>query len=805
MHRALSTRRRSPALGVAVVFSILIAAPWGCGTPSSPGEAESVVAGESWDFGATGTPGSYPSSISSGSSAASGEPALAVSVESLDFGPLKTVLNFDVLNAGGGALDFTVSTQTPWLSLDKSSGTVSTKPVSVGVSATRAALGAGAFSGSIVVEAGGQQAVLPVYIQGKGSSLVSSSTSLLDVSKELLDFGYSESKQSFVVRNAGTGTMSFSTVSDVPWAKVSPASGVNYGEQDFITVSVDRAGLPPGSHVGYLTVNAGLGGLRSIEVRTEVVATDPLSPLIELTPPSLDFGSTENALYFNVRNSGLGTLDYLVVSSAAWLSVSPTSGSSTGEPDAILATVDRKALVPGVHNASIKVAGAGMIKTLPVTVSVPDGGGGVPSGLVISDPVLDLGQSEVEAWFTIQYNGTGSMGYTLSATEDWVELSATQGASSGEEDAIRVTCHRCYPWAAGAYSAEIRIMSEKGEQKTVTVLLSVAASPSDAQILAWLAPLPPLPKPHYAWPLPNRLLDVPNHPLLREYVRISSSASVHGHYYTPQHVANAVGACRYVNANYSPQIPATLAINYMPWYEKFPVGAPPTYNGPEVQQEVDLFKYRMNNIKNIMFQANLGAPTPVTVSILLLTCERWPLKQPGEPGAAEWNAAVVAKFNMIYAASKEVFPGVEVEWYGRGEVTTVPVNIMGDAVSWDLYQWYSFKIEEDWIKTIWGYAQAYNVDHMNAWLSLNAGWVFLSDNVQYFRCDWDYDPQLSWEMARYVHDPSYATPQKGPWDKLRAIVFHLEPFAEENPHWAEHFVAYVMGAHQMPLPPGWGK
>ena len=33
-----------------------------------------------------------------------------------------------------------------------------------------------------------------------------------------------------------------------------------------------------------------------------------------------------------------------------------------------------------------------------------------------------------------------------------------------------------------------------------------------------------------------------------------------------------------------------------------------------------------------------------------------------------------------------------------------------------------------------------------------------------------------------------------PWNKVQVAIFYPEPFGR-SPHWAEHFVAYVRGAH----------
>ncbi len=88
----------------------------------------------------------------------------------------------------------------------------------------------------------------------------------------------------------------------------------------------------------------------------------PLDPTIELQPTSLApaavAGSDAPAGAFTVRNAGSLTLNYDVAVDAGWLSVNPTSGSSTGEAVTIDVTYDTDALAPGIHGAAITVTDA---------------------------------------------------------------------------------------------------------------------------------------------------------------------------------------------------------------------------------------------------------------------------------------------------------------------------------------------------------------------------------------------------------------------------------------------------------------
>lgn len=75
----------------------------------------------------------------------------------------------------------------------------------------------------------------------------------------------------------------------------------------------------------------------------------------------------------NIRNVGTGTLDYTLTDNAGWLSVSPASGSSTGETDPIAVSYNMAGLGIGTYNAAITISASGATNTpvlVPFTVNV---------------------------------------------------------------------------------------------------------------------------------------------------------------------------------------------------------------------------------------------------------------------------------------------------------------------------------------------------------------------------------------------------------------------------------------------------
>ncbi len=95
-------------------------------------------------------------------------------------------------------------------------------------------------------------------------------------------------------------------------------------------------------------------------------------------------GTDASSECFTVRNSGTGTLSYSISDDVAWLSCSPTTGTSTGEYDLIWVDYISSTLPVGLYSATIEITDAGATNS-PQTVDVlltvnavppPDNGGG---------------------------------------------------------------------------------------------------------------------------------------------------------------------------------------------------------------------------------------------------------------------------------------------------------------------------------------------------------------------------------------------------------------------------------------------
>ncbi|MGD8450482.1 MAG: hypothetical protein PVJ57_01570 [Phycisphaerae bacterium] len=741
----------------------------------------------------------------------------------LVFGEYLTERSFELTNLSGHAVTYTVSSGADWVQASAPQGDIGDETQEVRVVVDRGALSSGDYSATLEIQAEGQTTLVTVQANvpdtgdaeeggtsggtgGGGPSPLGptdddtggDTEGGLSVTPETLALGSAATTAQIYVRNLGTGELAYEVQADVGWITLDNASGTSNGEYRAVGVHVSRDGLPTGYYQGTLVVNA--GGERAYVAVTMAVGEADSQPVLWVSESQVDFGHATEAGSFVVRNTGLGTLDFSVSCDEKWVRVSPESGSNTGENDVINVTVSRAELTPGNYSGLVEVASedgqwAGVV--VRMTVDPP------PAALQVNVDTLDYGEDDIERLVELYNSSDQTLSFVVTPDDDWVEPDVRSGSLGPKAwRTVSVVVRRCETsWQTGLNESTL-VITGGGEEYVLPVLVERAPPPSDAEIVAALQLLPPLPKVHHNFGFYDYMLDDPNDPVLYEYVRVTHSAGLLVRWVDAPEARAAVYACKQVNAT-NPTLPATIALHFSPYAHWWPRGAPPTYTGPEYQEELDNFTYYLSGVKDMIDAANTEFGSNVQVSGIFLDTEIWKIQEQGGSGADTWNAAMVEKYDAMYDICKSVYPSAPVNWFARGRGCCnryFNLEEQGDSFSGGFYS-QDMEAMRAYFLQIYDQAQLYGNVPIQPWFSLGEGTVRLDGDRYFYLCDKDYELSVSWQIGAELNDPWYGqSPDYPPWDYVDELVIFPGP-RPRAPDFFRHFVAYVRGAHNMPLNP----
>ena len=181
-----------------------------------------------------------------------------------------------------------------------------------------------------------------------------------------------------------------------------------------------------------------------------------LNPAISVSTSGLTTSCSEGAnassQTFTVQNTGGGTLSYTISDNRSWLSISPSSGTSTGEQDSITVNYSTSGLVAGNYSGTITVTD-GNATNSPQTISVS-----LTVNPVSVPPSITLGASSISnsstqgsnassQTFTVQNTGGGTLSYAISDNRSWLSCSPSSGTSTGEQYHVQIPPHALNPFS----------------------------------------------------------------------------------------------------------------------------------------------------------------------------------------------------------------------------------------------------------------------------------------------------------------------------------------------------------------------
>jgi hypothetical protein len=209
-----------------------------------------------------------------------------------------------------------------------------------------------------------------------------------------------------------------------------------------------------------------------------------------LTFTGAEGGPKPAAQTLSITNTGGGTLNWTAGETAAWLSLNPTSGTTTTETDAITVSVDTTGLTANTYTASITFTDPGATnptQQVPVTLTVTP-----PSPTIGQSPTFltfiaqEGGAQPAVQALNITNTGKGTLSWSVSESASWLTLSPTSGTTTTETDAISVSINTT-GLLTNTYTAPITITASAASNtpQQVQVTLAITAPASTKATLSW--------------------------------------------------------------------------------------------------------------------------------------------------------------------------------------------------------------------------------------------------------------------------------------------------------------------------------
>ncbi len=416
-----------------------------------------------------------PKSISVTQAAAStGTPILSVTPASQDVSAGSGMVTFDIANTGSGTLSWSVTKDAAWLTVIGSTSGTGNASLMVSHQANDLSSGGTARTGSITVTASGATGS-PKTVTVKQASGITEQA-ILSIDPESQEVAAASGTNAFVMKNTGTGSMTWTAVSNASWLTVTlgAAGTVGAGESSAIVLAF---GANTGDvRTGTVTVTATGAGGSPKTISVKQAAGSIIQPVLSVSPNFQTVPASGGATTFTVANTGTGTLNWSVSESLDWLSVYPLSGANNET-----VTVTCQQNTGASRTGSLTFAATGATGS-PKTVEVRQSGTSnqAPTDILLSGGSVDENQpsgTNVGVFSTVDPDPADNHSYTLVSGDG----STGNGFFNIESGTLKTLSKFDYE-SKGSYS--IRVKTDDGNggtfEKSFTVVVkNVNDAPTD--------------------------------------------------------------------------------------------------------------------------------------------------------------------------------------------------------------------------------------------------------------------------------------------------------------------------------------
>lgn len=193
-------------------------------------------------------------------------PELGVNPETLDFEIQQTSLTFNITNLTNiGEVSWSIGVNQPWLTVSPSIGSTTRETDFITVTVDRDSLNYGNYSALIAISSDyGTKHVNVVMIKSNPNA------PQLSVAPNELDFGNENITKTLLIKNTGSGTLTWTATANDSWIIYSPNSGsAKSGEASSVLVSLYKNGLTANNYNGLILINSN-GGSEEVNVTMTV-------------------------------------------------------------------------------------------------------------------------------------------------------------------------------------------------------------------------------------------------------------------------------------------------------------------------------------------------------------------------------------------------------------------------------------------------------------------------------------------------------------------------------------------------------
>jgi len=348
----------------------------------------------------------------------------------------------------------------------------------------------------------------PYYENITGDSEVEvpvSATPLISCSPTSFGFsatrgGSNPANQTLEIWNSGIDTLNWTLSEGAAWLSESSTSGSSTSAHDTVAVSVDIAGMSAGDYSANITITApgASNSPRTVPISLHISSAEPR---ISFSPENFSFaavegGPTHAAETLGIWNSGIEILNWSVSDDAEWLSENPTSGSSTGEYDAVTVSVNTAGMSAGDYSANITITAdeaGNSPRTVPVSLHISEAAPQIsftPESLTFT--AVEASSTPANKTLAIWNSGIEILNWSVSDDAEWLSESPTNGSSTDAHDTTSVTVSvNTTGMSDGDYSANITITAPGASNSPQTVPVSL--------YVGEIGPPPGPPSPIPAW------------------------------------------------------------------------------------------------------------------------------------------------------------------------------------------------------------------------------------------------------------------------------------------------------------------